>query len=514
MSARRQRVCLLTGASGRLGTAFCRRFADRYQIIAVTHYRSLPAPTQHQRLVDPLAAASTASGNGAVVHLIQADLTQDADLRRVVDVAAARFGRIDLLVNAAVVRPRGSLLSLQDGDLQPEYLLNTVVPIRLAALVADQCWLGQPDENRRFNRNVVNLSSTYGTNIPSGSGPLVGYGASKAALNLMSCALSAELRAHGIRVNVLAPSTFPGELSSEEVAEQVVALDRGRCSGRIVLVDRRGVEIVRRGWSMPAERPDRVGRPAAAAPSAPAEEPAQQSERPERPAGQMPRPLATLPRPLPDLRRHFVAHGYVRVPAVLNPERLLPCLRQEAQEQEQQAVTSEWDRYGLGPDGSYFSGPMRFTSAGPGRWLRWLHRHPAMVRFARTLTANQQLVPDVSLSYMYYSDGCFIHAHTDVPECQLTLLTSVVGQVPPLVVYPRLRNQPPEELVSMADEVGGVPPGGQLVQIPTAGFLAISGRELPHRRPEVRLDNGTRVVLATLCYSEPDAAGPTEEAGA
>jgi hypothetical protein len=108
---------------------------------------------------------------------------------------------------------------------------------------------------------------------------------------------------------------------------------------------------------------------------------------------------------------------------------------------------------------------------------------------------------------MYYSNGSFIHVHTDVPECEVTLLASVVGQVPPLVVYPALRHRGAKEMIHLANATDGSPRGGRLVKIPTDGFLAISGRDLPHRRPEVRIDEPF-VVLATLCYMYKDAQGP------
>ena len=164
-------------------------------------------------------------------------------------------------------------------------------------------------------------------------------------------------------------------------------------------------------------------------------------------------------------------------------------------------MISQSDRYGLGPDCSYFSGPMRFRAATPGTCLTWLHRHPDLRRLVRALTGNPGLVPEDSVSYMYYSLGSFIHVHTDVPECEITLLVNVDGQVPPLVVYPRLRSRGPRELMRLANVSSGVPAGGRQVPIPADGFLAIDGRALPHRRPKVVADE--TAVLATLCYRTP-----------
>jgi NAD(P)-dependent dehydrogenase (short-subunit alcohol dehydrogenase family) len=533
-----RRVCLLTGASGRLGTFFCRRLVHRYAIVAVTRSRPLPVPTQHQRFVDPLEPDSQLPANANHVFEVQADLTDDSALRRVAEIAMARFGGVDLLVNAARITPRMSLLAFTPEELQEQFLLNTTVPMRLAAALAEQCWLGHAEENRRRNRNIVNVSSTYGTYLGPFSGNISGYGASKAALNLLSIELASRLRASGIRVNVLGATSFPTSVPTEAVARQVVALDQGNVSGRIVVVRPNGLDVVRPGWQL-GLRPGtartaaqqqhadeelaspRTDQTTAGADEGAAETDADARSRVELAAAQpvlrragapprprtrgprppLPQPLTGLPAPIADLRRRYHAQGYVRLPGVLESERLLPLLAREARQRQHESVVSQWDRYGLGLDSSYFSGPMQFRSSNPGTWLTWLHRHSSLQRLARGLTGNPGLVPEDSLSYMYYSAGSFIHVHTDVPECEITLLASVVGQVPPLVVYPRFRARSPRELMRLANASSGIPAGGRRVPIPIDGFLAIDGRALPHRRPEVVTD-GT-VVLATLCYRTP-----------
>jgi NAD(P)-dependent dehydrogenase (short-subunit alcohol dehydrogenase family) len=503
-----RRVCLLTGASGRLGIAFCRRYAHRYAIVAVTLRRPLALPTQHQSFVDPLDPQAALPGNTFPVHEIHADLREESELRRVVEVATARYGPIDLLVNAAVASTRSSPLVPEDDGAQELFLLNTLVPIRLAAMVAAECWLGAPEENRRRNRNVVNVSSVYGARLGPLDGRLGVYGASKAALNFLSVEQAAQLQAHGVRVNVLAPTSFPKTIKTETVAEHVVALDDAHVSGSIVVLDEHGAAPTHRGYVLGAG----PGKAAATTvqPQQPQDvHPTETGElvlaaaRPvlRRPEQKGARLVTVRPRTIPALHESFTANGWVRVPDVLDAERLSPMLRKEAIARESGAVPSEWDRYGLGPDGSYFSGAMSFRSATPGPWLTRVHRHPAVLRLARGITGNPRLVQSENLAYMYYTGGSFIHLHTDVPECELTLLSSVVGQVPPLVVYPRLRGRGVRGQLRLARATGGTPPGGQAVEVPIGGFLAIDGRDLPHRRPEVPGDS--TVVLAALCYSEP-----------
>ncbi len=133
-----KRVCLLTGASGRLGTAFCRRNASRYDIVAVYHSRFPQLVSQCSSLADPLAPEAESGENEHPVFTVQADLTRDDDIARLVEVALARFGRIDLLVNCAACSTRERALDQQlfppawSATWQP----TSSAPARLALAVA------------------------------------------------------------------------------------------------------------------------------------------------------------------------------------------------------------------------------------------------------------------------------------------------------------------------------------------------------------------------------------------
>src|SRR5215510_5183464 len=105
-----KRVCLLTGASGALGTAFCRAYCARYSIIAVYHERLPLFPSQYLSYVDPLRVHAALPANENRVWAVQADLRNDEAVARVVEVAMGRFGGVDLLVNAAAKPYWGTFL--------------------------------------------------------------------------------------------------------------------------------------------------------------------------------------------------------------------------------------------------------------------------------------------------------------------------------------------------------------------------------------------------------------------
>ena len=235
------RVCLLTGASGRLGTAFCRLFANQYDIVAVHRSRQPQWPSQHQEVVDVLQPRANLPANQHPVYAVKADLTDEAELRRVVDVALARFSRIDLLVNAAahsvwapMVESRRVLESAEQ-----QFLVNTIVPARLATLVARSFWRDRDVENRQTNRNVINVSSTAGVNVYPGFGQSV-YSASKVALNFLTRHMADEFSHFGVRVNTLAPDSFPSRIRTRAVAAALGQIDGSEINGEVVIMDPAG----------------------------------------------------------------------------------------------------------------------------------------------------------------------------------------------------------------------------------------------------------------------------------
>ena len=236
-----RKVCLLTGAGGPLGEAFCRMFGAYYDIVAVLGRRVPQIVSQDQWWVDPLGPDSAVAENRSRVYAIQANLTDDVDLRRVVEVTLARADRIDVIVNAAAATRLAPML---DGDVliqgaREQFETNVLLPLRLSALVADYFWKNREVENRRFNRSVVNVSSTSGLYIYPGGGQSV-YSATKAALNYLSMHMGDEFASIGVRVNALAPTSFPSLIPTEWAAEGIRRLAELDANGRILILDVNG----------------------------------------------------------------------------------------------------------------------------------------------------------------------------------------------------------------------------------------------------------------------------------
>jgi NAD(P)-dependent dehydrogenase (short-subunit alcohol dehydrogenase family) len=237
-----RRVCVLTGAGGRLGTAFCREYAADYDIVAVYRKRPPQVPTQRQWRIDPLQPEAALDPNP--VFAIQADLTAEREIDRVVELALARFERVDLLVNAAVHAVWAPMIdSPKLMQSVAEHLqTNVVVPLRLSVALARAYWRDRDKDNRAANRNIVNVSSTAGVKIYRGLHQGL-YSASKAALNFLSRHMADEFSSMGVRVNALAPNSFPRLVRTSKVASAIVKLDSGQMNGSVLLLDRDGERL-------------------------------------------------------------------------------------------------------------------------------------------------------------------------------------------------------------------------------------------------------------------------------
>ncbi|MFG1790647.1 SDR family NAD(P)-dependent oxidoreductase [Nocardia sp. NPDC049149] len=234
MSTGERRVCLLTGASGTLGDLFCRTYYTDYDIVAVCRTRTPAVPSQLEWYVDPLAPEQPLPENDSRVFVIRADLAEPGEVERVVDLALARYGRVDLLVNNAAhvqLHPRG----IVDGDaaldaFDPHFQLNVAVPLRFSARLAQRFWMQAGPQNRAANRNIVNVSSISGTEVYPGQAM---YSASKAALNHLTRSIAEEFAEFGVRANAIAPTTFPALVPTEQVAQSIIELDQSTLTGGV-----------------------------------------------------------------------------------------------------------------------------------------------------------------------------------------------------------------------------------------------------------------------------------------
>ena len=228
-----KRICLLTGASGVFGTAFINRYAGEYSIAAIYHKNYVKYATQEQTFIDPLHPHLPLHDNEHAVYAIRADLTDEGTRSSVVRDVLRRFGQVDVLINAAVYRGWSQLVLQDVENAEAIWKLNILAPLRLSVALAKDHWAASPEANLKANRNIINLSSTAALFVYPDSGQAL-YASSKAALNHLTYHLASEFWDIGVRVNAVAPDTFPGRVPIDEVLEAVVGLDRSELTGKVV----------------------------------------------------------------------------------------------------------------------------------------------------------------------------------------------------------------------------------------------------------------------------------------
>jgi len=138
---------------------------------------------------------------------ITGSVATESDLRRLVDAAIARYGRIDAVVNNTGHAPKGDLLQLTDEDWRTGFDLLFLNVVRVARLVT-------PLLLARGTGSIVNVSS-FGAVEPSGRFPV--SSAARAALGAYVKLYSERYGSAGLRMNNVLPGwidTYPVDAST------------------------------------------------------------------------------------------------------------------------------------------------------------------------------------------------------------------------------------------------------------------------------------------------------------
>src|SRR5262249_25257665 len=117
--------------------------------------------------------------------------------------------------------------------------MNFALPLKLSIALALASCGDQVRANLTCNMNIVNVSSTEGLKISRGLNQSI-YSSSKAALIFLTRHMADEFGAIGVRVNALAPNTFPRIVPTASVVEGIRTLDGGTMTGKALVLDHDG----------------------------------------------------------------------------------------------------------------------------------------------------------------------------------------------------------------------------------------------------------------------------------
>ncbi len=230
------RIALVTGANKGIGLEIARQLAQAGVFVLL----GARNPDRARLAVESLVS------QGLAAQSVLLDLTDAASIAAAADKIAAEQGRLDILVNnAGVVDAADGPPSLSAPDAVRRILETNFIGT-LAVTQAMLPLLRQSPAGR-----IVNLSSSLGSLTLNGdptspyyAARLIGYNASKAALNMLTVQLGAELQGTSIVVNSVSPgyvktdlTGYTGFMTAEQGARlpvQYALLGEGAVSGRFV----------------------------------------------------------------------------------------------------------------------------------------------------------------------------------------------------------------------------------------------------------------------------------------
>ncbi len=185
------KVALVTGSSRGIGKAIATVLADEGCRVAIVG--------RTQETLDASLAELREHGREAIA--VRGDVTAPADLEGIVETAAARWGRLDVLVNNVGGGRGGAFMDTADADWEAALDVNLLAAVRATRLAV-------PHLRRQGGGASGMIASSGGRE----AGGLITYNANKAALISLAKNLARELAGENIRVNSVAPGSisFPG----------------------------------------------------------------------------------------------------------------------------------------------------------------------------------------------------------------------------------------------------------------------------------------------------------------
>ncbi|WP_278360311.1 SDR family oxidoreductase [Thalassospira xiamenensis] len=180
------KVAVITGGTQGLGAAIARLFSEAGAAgIAIVGR----GEEKGQKVANDIESTT-----GVPTKMITADLGNIADVRRVISEADERFGRIDILVNAAGLTDRGNFLNTSPELFDQIFAVNTRAPFFLMQDAAKVM------VRERLEGRIINIGSMSQL---AGQPFLAPYSASKGALATLTRNGAFALMRHRIHINQL-----------------------------------------------------------------------------------------------------------------------------------------------------------------------------------------------------------------------------------------------------------------------------------------------------------------------
>ena len=196
---------VITGASSGLGEAAARLLCAHGANVVLGARRA----DRLQSLADEL------SGSGGKALAVATDVTHRNQVKRLVDTAAQKFGRVDVMINNAGIMPRAPLerLTIDDWDRTIDVNIKGVLYGIAAAL---------PHMKKQKSGHMIFVSSVAGHKV----GPdFAVYAATKHAVRALAEGFRQEVKPYNIRTTIISPGAvateLPNSVTEQDIAEKI-----------------------------------------------------------------------------------------------------------------------------------------------------------------------------------------------------------------------------------------------------------------------------------------------------
>jgi NAD(P)-dependent dehydrogenase (short-subunit alcohol dehydrogenase family) len=193
-------VAVVTGGGRGIGAAISAALARAgYDLLIAYGTRAEAAAAVADRCREHGGQAETAGG----------DLADPSSVAAVFAALDERFGRLDLLVNnAGVLPPPARVADMDAGRSGRTFAVNTLAPLLCAREAVRRMSTARGGQGGV----IVNVSSRAA--VRGAAGEFVDYAMSKAALDILTVGLAAEVAADGIRVNGVRPGLIATDMNT------------------------------------------------------------------------------------------------------------------------------------------------------------------------------------------------------------------------------------------------------------------------------------------------------------
>jgi 3-oxoacyl-[acyl-carrier protein] reductase len=211
-----QQVAIVTGGASGFGEEICRAFVAEGAKVVVADINAA--------LGEKFTVELNAAGHEALFH--RTDVTQTADMARLVAATLTRFGRLDIMVNnAGISHANQPMLNVGEAEFDRIYQVN----VKSLYHSAIHC---VPVFRRQKRGCFINIGSTAAVRPRPG---LTWYNGSKGAVVLITKSMAVELAPDGIRANAINPAIADTPLLTTFMGAEDTPANRARFTASIPL---------------------------------------------------------------------------------------------------------------------------------------------------------------------------------------------------------------------------------------------------------------------------------------